>query len=420
MQKHSWARRLVSWEGPAAGLALAAGLFSDRLVMPAFGLLLLFWPLRRIARGRFSVRTPLDLAILPLAVSAVIALWVSAQPEVSRLQFERLALGVGLFYALINWADRPLRTQTPVEAGILLGVGLALAALISVEWTLAKLPFIPAGAYESFRLLLPDGVHPNVMAGSLALLLPLAMARLLWGWRIDRPWRFGLMLAAVGMMGVVLVLTQSRGGLIAAAVSSLALIALRWRRGWLGFPIGGLLAGLVLWAAASRPGGDRLISGLLFDELNGRLEFWSRAIFMIQDFSFSGVGLGLYVRAADLLYPFLSAEPGSVPHAHNLFLQIGVDLGVPGLIAWLGAYLLACTTAWRVYRAGKAGHAGRAAGLGAGLLAGQLALAVHGMLDAVTWGMVRPALLVWALWGLSAAAWRVQSTRRPQAAPPVQ
>ncbi|MFM8322579.1 MAG: hypothetical protein ACKOC5_16835, partial [Chloroflexota bacterium] len=44
------------------------------------------------------------------------------------------------------------------------------------------------------------------------------------------------------------------------------------------------------------------------------------------------------------------------------------------------------------------------AGLGAGLLGSLLALAVHGMTDAVTWGMVRPAPIVWALWGLAVAA----------------
>jgi hypothetical protein len=44
------------------------------------------------------------------------------------------------------------------------------------------------------------------------------------------------------------------------------------------------------------------------------------------------------------------------------------------------------------------------AGLGAGLLASQAALLLHGSLDAVTWGMVRSAPLVWLAWGVAAAA----------------
>jgi len=42
-------------------------------------------------------------------------------------------------------------------------------------------------------------------------------------------------------------------------------------------------------------------------------------------------------------------------------------------------------------------------GLGAGLLAAQAALVVHGLTDAVTWGMVRSAPVVWLIWGFCAA-----------------
>jgi putative inorganic carbon (HCO3(-)) transporter len=52
------------------------------------------------------------------------------------------------------------------------------------------------------------------------------------------------------------------------------------------------------------------------------------------------------------------------------------------------------------------------AALGAGLLGSQIALIVHGLTDAVTWGMVRPAPVVWALWGtVIAAALLLQPTQ---------
>jgi putative inorganic carbon (HCO3(-)) transporter len=44
------------------------------------------------------------------------------------------------------------------------------------------------------------------------------------------------------------------------------------------------------------------------------------------------------------------------------------------------------------------------------LLCSQVALVVHGLTDAVTWGMVRPAPLVWALWGLAMASGYVVKT----------
>ena len=37
----------------------------------------------------------------------------------------------------------------------------------------------------------------------------------------------------------------------------------------------------------------------------------------------------------------------------------------------------------------------------------QVALVTHGIVDAVTWGMVRTAVIVWTLWGLAAASKRI-------------
>ena len=133
----------------------------------------------------------------------------------------------------------------------------------------------------------------------------------------------------------------------------------------------------------------------------------SRAIFMAQDFPFTGVGMGTYSEVADLMYPFYLKGEGIIPHAHNLFLQIAVDLGTPGLIAWLASLGIVSFAAWKVYALKDSieYESEWIVGLGAGLLCSQLALVVHGLTDAVTWGMIRPAPLVWALWGLAVATW---------------
>jgi hypothetical protein len=40
------------------------------------------------------------------------------------------------------------------------------------------------------------------------------------------------------------------------------------------------------------------------------------------------------------------------------------------------------------------------------LLGSQVALVVHGLTDAVTWG-TRPAVVVWAVWGVAMASWNL-------------
>ena len=91
-------------------------------------------------------------------------------------------------------------------------------------------------------------------------------------------------------------------------------------------------------------------------------------------------------------------------HAHNLFLQVAVDLGIPGLIVWLAILLGAIYSAWQAQREAARSKLGWMRGFAVGLLACQAALVVHGMVDAVTWGMVRPAPLVWLVWGACVAA----------------
>jgi putative inorganic carbon (HCO3(-)) transporter len=125
---------------------------------------------------------------------------------------------------------------------------------------------------------------------------------------------------------------------------------------------------------------------------------------MIRDFPFTGVGMGSFMEIADTLYPFVFLRHGEVEHAHNLFLQVGVDVGIPGLIAWLAIILVLFTVPWQLYKRGKYSTNKILIGLGIGFFCSQVALCTHGILDAVTWGMVRPAPIVWAIWGMAIAS----------------
>jgi O-antigen ligase len=64
--------------------------------------------------------------------------------------------------------------------------------------------------------------------------------------------------------------------------------------------------------------------------LASRWEVWQRGVMMVRDFPYTGIGIGTYNTIAHLLYPFFIAAPDEVvPHAHNQFLQVAVDLGMP-------------------------------------------------------------------------------------------
>jgi putative inorganic carbon (HCO3(-)) transporter len=421
--------RVAAIEIWLVGLVVLAGAASTHALPSALGVLVLFWPIRWVATGRLTVRTPGDWAIGLLGLTLLVTLWATALPDVTQPQVARVAIGMALYYALANWAVTAARLR-------LLGLGLAGAGLVlalsapfSVQWMEgAKLLFIPETVYRRLPRLLIDPIHPNIMAGALVLLLPCVLGPLLFARRDLRWFEQALAgLAAVAML-VVLVLTKSRGGFMGAAAGLGLLLALRWRFGWLVAPLAALAGGLAAWRIGVTRVMDALTRTQSLGGLDGRLDLWSRALQMIQDFPFTGIGMGAFMQVANAMYPF--SPHADHPHAHNLFLQVAVDLGLPGLIAWLALFFLACVAAWRVYRWGKLGEAHNAdrgpaperapdtsageragcapsrpymAGLGAGLLASQVSLAVHGLTDAPTWG-TRPAVAVWAVWGLAMAA----------------
>ncbi|MBN2549725.1 MAG: O-antigen ligase family protein [Anaerolineales bacterium] len=391
-----------------------ASMLSTRFLPAAVYTAAGFWLIRLLMRwlGENSLkrRTPGDWGVLLMLLTVPVTLAVATQPDVTRVQVYRLLTGIALYYAIASYAIRLPQLKLMITGISLGGALLALIAPFSVEWATGKVPLIPAVLYERFSLLVSDTIHPNVLAGSLAILCPLALGWLLFTWK-DIHWASRLMLViSAGLMLGMTGLTQSRGAWLATAAAILGLVILRWRWGWtVILPAAVGLAGLVYTQGIATPLQFILSSGQLIG-LAGRMDIWQRALFMIQDFPFTGIGMGSFTQVTNLLYPF-SAAPSTIDHAHNLFLQIGVDLGIAGLIAWLAIFLGMLASAWSLYRQGMARGNRFAAGLGAGLFCSQIALAVHGLTDAVTWGMVRPAPLVWALWGITAAAYAFFSSQ---------
>ena len=208
-----------------------------------------------------------------------------------------------------------------------------------------------------------------------------------------------------------LALTQSRGAYLGAAVSLLVLFSLRWpRAARVVVPLVVILAlirvSFIGWDVVA----DELTAGDVTGGLDRRVEIWSRAIYAIQDFPFTGLGLGTFERVVAVLYPLFLHPEGTVPHAHNLLLQVAVDLGLPGLIAYmalLGLTFVGAFSAYRTFRQGKEGakwkgENGGLAMLCAGCIAGMAGMGVHSIVDVANWG-IKLAFIPWTVIGLVVA-----------------
>lgn len=390
---------------------LAASLVSSRFLTAAVILPMCFRLVQLAVDGKISIQNRSNIPIFFLLLFIPITLWITALPDITKIQVLRLLSGIGIFYTMVNWANSLKRLRLVINGLLIGGAILAFFAPFSVTWS-AKLPFISGALYQRFTLLVKDTVHPNVIAGSLVLLIPIAFGWLIFAWKQIRLPEKLLAMASLLSMVSVLGLTQSRGAWMAMGVVLAILPVLRWRWGWM-FPILGaaVLAALVYYAGPTNIL-TAIISGGSVKGVAGRMEIWHRAIYMLRDFPLTGIGMGSFTQIADALYPFSIASPGTIFHAHNLFLQVGVDLGIPALLAWLMILVISLINGWQSYLKGSRCKNAILTAMGISLTGSILAMAFHGMTDAVTWGMVRSAPFVWIIWGIAQSVQIVASKEK--------
>ncbi|MFQ3568155.1 MAG: O-antigen ligase family protein [Aggregatilineales bacterium] len=416
-QAFEWALLLVDYS------TLALILYGFWFPVPArIHALLLFIPLyaiRLIIDRRLWHRSPLDRLLAGFLLLGVLN--VIAAPHTGGLfMLGRPVMGLLLAGVL---ADRLARAETPRDpllATSILSLLIGLAALLASQWTIksslfsfiieqlptARALFDNSGLIGTF---IGGGFNVNEIAGAMVWLAPLMAALALTAWGLSNPTPFDRALrflasAAFCLLWLALFLGQSRFAIFGALPVLAIIVALlapspRWR--WLGLLTTAAFALLQLMLLANLFGPEReRLQQRDEDSISARLLIWDSAVQIIRDHPLTGAGMNMYrsapVRAR---YPVPGYEIRVLPHAHNELLQIGADLGVPGLlifIGWHGALALMLWSSWQRSNAQTAPHKrSLALGIGGGLLAH----AIFGLGDAIPlWD--RFAFIYWWLVGL--------------------
>lgn len=268
---------------------------------------------------------------------------------------------------------RGFEPNQPRAAGMLLEGLLIVAAVVSLSATRPKLPrqllhvaTVTAAAcailslYQLNRMILrAEQVDGSVLrtlmtarvsyfaddlnaAGSyFALFLFVALGAAIEGARRRSWW-----VAAVPLLGIGLWLTGSRAAVGAAVVAGLWYAArMLRRRGWSLWTTAGLLGGAVLLAGAAEwlllPKHIYDADGTPLDPL-GLMSLKSRWLFqaaswaMWQTAPLLGIGVGRYYGESHaFMPPRLAAAFPFGENAHNYFAQLGVELGLVGLLVFV-------------------------------------------------------------------------------------
>lgn len=373
----------------------------------------LFWLARRIARESWSLPTPIDLPLLLLVVLGAVAVVVSYDRPTSLFRYAEWLGGIGLFYGILNGivsASVPEARARLFSYGtwlvLALGTAMGLLGLLGLRFSAKFLP-IPF-IYDllprlDLSLLNSRGFTPNTVAGAIAPVIPLALGCALF----LNGTRRVLLIGLIVLLLAALLLTQSRAALVALLIGC-AVLVLHRKPLWLSLTA---LIVFILLGTASLLGISNPVTSLLLSDSQStpgeRLELWERAVLMLRDFPLTGIGLGMFEPTVLSLYPlFLNNPAAPVPHAHNLYLQMGVDFGIGGFVAFLGLVGASLGAGWQnIKRHAQTGQEW----LAAALLASWIVFLLHGVLDAV-FVSTKVAVIIWLVLGLMMAL-RYQGAR---------
>lgn len=387
---------------PAGGLALllAAPRLRGRRVWVPFGLLLL------IAIFSVPIHPSPDEGVQP-AWLYLPKLSVAYVPRMSieLLTWLRLA-SVLMAFLIACWAVRDSKGLRAIVVAILAAAPVPVA--IGLQ-QFATGHFSIHGGEKSIE---GPFTHPNYFAFYLVVVLVVGLVAFI---ETKRAWGRSLLGLLLALTGFCLLETYTRGAWIGFAIAVLILGLMRYRSLF----VAGAVA-LVI-AAFAFPGTVHKVNQR-FGDLSSRSEStassswtwrtgeWRRMVHYGYDRPLTGEGFGSYTRLtvrefgtedphyqtiADPTHPAISAEGFA---AHNDYVKMFVEMGLPGLLLWFAVLSGLATVPWRLRRIDSLAPWAAAA------VAVAVALAVMSASDniqAYTVVLLYPAALVGALVGAS-------------------
>lgn len=346
----------------------------------------------------------LVLSAASLALTRGTLLW--AVPKITTLVF-----GIAWFFALLRWRDAGPTPRSMMWAFIAACFGLSVAGTVATNWIPKVLPLSAMTDRLPHVSLGVGGLHPNAVAGTLLLLIPLCIPPLVVAWRARQTVQMSAAGAVLLLSVTVLLLTQSRGGWLGGLATAFVLLLYRFR--WfsarpaipLAIAFGLGCAAVAFWA--SIPGAD-VAGGDLVEKWAARREMWRLGFLFIGDFPWTGVGFNGFRNLATDLYTSAYETYGmDIAHPHNMWLSVGVDLGIPGIITYLALWVVAIR---RVLRVASTGH-GTEVLISQCLLAAWVGFWTFGIADVIPLGS-KLGTALWPAFALSQMLGR--ATANPQ------
>ncbi len=240
--------------------------------------------------------------------------------------------------------------------------------------------------------------NPNVLSAYLVIVIPATIAVCFY--HKDRSVRVLCAICAAIMLACV-IFTWSRGAWIGLCASLILLLLSIGVRNILAVPPVAALVAIGSWAFPNTFGARAGNIFTLADSSNHyRVSIWEGVGNMLRESWACGIGAG-EMNFRSVYINFATAGIENAPHAHSLYLQILVQVGVIGIVFLLGAVLLCAQKVYSHRFNALADDETRL--IAVGCFAGVVAMLVFGLFD-YTWYNYRILFVFWAFLGLAAAA----------------
>ncbi len=317
--------------------------------------------------------------------------------------YTTLILGYFLTVGLVNSKEALKRTVAILGASLLavslIGLYQNFTGNASAEWIDTEMfDAIEGRVVSTFE-------NPNMLGEYLILLLPILAGV---SFAEKQTYRKGGALVCFAAGCVCLVYTWARGawlGFLLAAV----FFMLIWNRKAMALIVAAVVA--LPFAIPFLP--ESIVSrfasiGDLSDtSTNYRVYIWRGSVNLAADYALTGIGVGEEAFAS--IYPYYSfAGIETAPHAHNLFLQLFIEVGIFGFIAFMAVLICLLQNGFSL---AKCGDDKEVRLIGCGALCGVIAALMQGMTDYI-WYNYRVFFIFWIVIGIVSASRRIDFAYR--------
>jgi exopolysaccharide production protein ExoQ len=292
----------------------------------------------------FSQAVPTTPVVIFLGVAGLYSLFFPARPYRALTWNFVPWMIVGLAALSAMWSDVPMHSARAAAQ-----IGLTTLIAIMFAQNLPAFSYISVLMYAFLASVVASLYLPGIFGAknSQALAIALLLLSSCWVMLDKQQPKIARMVALLALLGTppMLLAAGSEGALLGAGFALLCsfvpflLKSLRSRTRIFLLGLGVLVAGLSVGIAL-------LLFDNLFDillgsigkdsTLTGRTLLWSQAIDIIADHPLGGLGLQAFWvegnRAAERFWAFFLIYTRYGFHFHNLWLEMGVELGIPGIV----------------------------------------------------------------------------------------